>query len=120
MKISKKPNVLFGAIIVTISMTISINRIISDSLGFSTEGNLIILFTGCILGVIIGLRSKIFLFERITIETKGGKLIQYDVSKDNAELAIDKIEKMKRKITGVQSSQGSISADNHSRYKPEY
>ena len=115
MKISKFPNVIFGVIIFIISLIIPSSNI----LGFN-EGNLIILFTGCIVGVIIASWSKIFFFERITIETKGGKLIQYDVSKDDAELAIEKIEKLKRKITGVQSFQGSSTGDNHNRYKPEY
>jgi len=71
MKISKFPNVIFGVIIFIISLIIPNSNI----LGFSIEGNLIIVFTGCIVGVIIASWSKSFFFERITIETKGGKLI---------------------------------------------
>ena len=56
---------------------------------------------GELVGFILVVRSKTTFFDTISVETKGGKIIYFNVPHNTAINEVDKIEEIKRKITGV-------------------
>ena len=56
---------------------------------------------GELIGIILVMYSKTTFFDTISVETKGGKIIYFNVPHGTATNEVDKIEEIKRKITGV-------------------
>ena len=51
-------------------------------------------------GILLSIPKNIY-FDRISIETKGGKIIPFDVPDGTAQKEVELIENKKRDITGV-------------------
>lgn len=51
-------------------------------------------------GILLFIPSNIY-FDRISIETKGGKIIPFDVPDGTAQKEVELIENKKRDLTGV-------------------
>jgi len=62
---------------------------------------LLVMLIGCIVGVILWLKSETIYWDTISIETKGGKIIPFDVPDGTAKKEVELIENKKRDITGV-------------------
>jgi len=63
----------------------------------------ILLIVGLVLAFLLLLNSRDTFFDTISVETKGGKIISFDVPTGTAADEVKKIENTKRKITGVKN-----------------
>jgi len=63
----------------------------------------ILLIVGLVLGFLLWSISKDTFFDTISVETKGGKIIYFNVPNGTAADEVKKIENTKREITGVKN-----------------
>ena len=95
-KVISNPNIGLGAIIIfagpILGVFIGINT--------SVETGCFIVFGGLLIGCFMMAKTKTDFFDKISVETKGGKIISFDVLDGTASKQVDKIEDAKRQITG--------------------
>tara|TARA_B110000503_G_scaffold2337_1_gene3093 strand:- start:248 stop:661 length:414 start_codon:yes stop_codon:yes gene_type:complete len=67
----------------------------------SFVGMFLVYIIAGIVGVVFRLKSENVYFDRISIETKGGKIIPFDVPDGTAQKEVEIIENKKRDLTGI-------------------
>jgi hypothetical protein len=97
MQFITNPNAKIGIIIMILSAILAIYMITSGSISIG----LLLGGIGIIVGSILMNISKTNYFDRISVETKGGKIISFDVPDGSASNEVEKIENTKRQITGI-------------------
>ena len=95
-KVISNPNIGVGAIIVVAGPILGF--FIGKNTSAETGG--IIAFVGVLIGFFMMVKPKTDFFDKISVETKGGKIISFDVLDGTASKQVDKIEDAKRQITG--------------------
>ena len=94
-KLISNPNFVHG--IVSICLATPLGAFIGNT---SAGAGWIIFFLALFIGAWMMGREKIDFFDKISVETKGGKIISFDVLDGTASKQVDKIEDAKRQITG--------------------
>ena len=97
MQFITNPNAKTGVIIIIAS--ILLGPIIG--INISISAGLLVFGVGMIIGGLLLIKTKTNYFDRISVETKGGKIISFDVPDGSASNEVEKIENTKRQITGI-------------------
>jgi uncharacterized membrane protein YfcA len=95
-KVISNPNLVLGVIICSLSPILGV----FIGTNTSAEAGWIIFILALLIGLWMIVKTKTDFFNKISVETKGGKIISFDVLDGTASKQVDKIEDAKRQITG--------------------
>lgn len=97
MNITIQPHMKNGQIIAGLGLILGLIILFTASFWYGLMIGGIIVF----IGIVVINFPKIVHFDRISIETKGGKIIPFDVPDGTAQKEVELIENKKRDLTGV-------------------